>query len=402
MQIPKQCAILVGGLGTRLGPLTANTPKPLLKCGDRPFLAWVLRELCRFGIEDIVLLAGYKSAVVEDFCREVSAWLPRPVNINISVEPERANTGGAIWYARDKLQDSFMVINGDSWLDTNFARFFAFARDCTTQGCVLLRQMKDCSRYGSVQRDGDHIVAFREKGPDGGIGVINGGVYIFDKSVIPLVAQTPCSMETDILPLLAARGQLSGMVADGYFIDIGIPEDYARAQYELPRRLHRPAVFFDRDGVLNVDTGWVGRIDEFRWTPGAIDAVRFVNDAGYHVFVVTNQAGVAKGLYTEAAVHTLHAHIRLELLAAGAAIDDVRYCPYHPEAKIEQYRKQSPWRKPNSGMILDLMEKWDVEKSRSLLVGDKETDMQAGAGANIRSCLFESGNLFDFVASKLR
>ena len=109
-----QCAILVGGRGTRLGPLTAATPKPLLPCGDRPFLAWVLRELSRFGIEDILLLAGHQSDSVRSFARDVHRLLPRPLSIRVSIEPSTSGTGGALWHARDHLADRFLLLNGDS------------------------------------------------------------------------------------------------------------------------------------------------------------------------------------------------------------------------------------------------------------------------------------------------
>src|SRR5690606_8408963 len=113
----KQAAILVGGLGTRLGDLTARKPKPLLMCGDRPFLAWLLRELVRFGIDEVVLLAGH---MVEEIRRDLPgliAGLPRAVSIVVSEEPSRAGTGGALFHARDHLADRFLLLNGDSLFD---------------------------------------------------------------------------------------------------------------------------------------------------------------------------------------------------------------------------------------------------------------------------------------------
>ncbi len=397
MKIPQQCAILVGGLGTRLGALTADTPKPLLDCGGRPFLGWVLRELSRFGITEVLLLAGYKSERVESFCREISAWLPKPLSIEISVEPAPAGTGGALWHARDRLQESFLVINGDSWLDTNLARFFAAAAAAPdAAGSMLLRSMPDCSRYGRAELQGDRIVALHEKSPLSGPGLINGGLYIFDQSILSLLSPV-CSLEREILPALAAQGRLSGWVGEGYFIDIGIPSDYERACVELPQRLMRPAIFFDRDGVLNEDLGWVGTRDRYRWMPGAMDALQMASDAGLHTFVVTNQAGVAKGFYTEADVARLHDHILQDLLAYGATIDDIRYCPYHPDGVVESYRRESDWRKPGPGMLLDLLGAWGVDPARSVLVGDKVSDLEAAAAAGIEGHLYSGGDLLDFV-----
>ena len=397
MKLPRQCAALIGGLGTRLGSLTANTPKPLLDCGGRPFLFWVLRELSRFGIEEIVLLAGYKSERVEEFCREAEALLPKPLTLKLSVEPEPAGTGGAIWHARELLDESFLLINGDSWIDTNLAHLFAGAAEVPDAvGYMLLRAMEDCSRYGVVEVAGSRVLSFREKPSVKQPGLINGGIFILDRTILEYLTPS-CSFEKDVLPVLAAKHLLHGKAMEGYFIDIGIPSDYERAQRELPKRLHRPAVFFDRDGVLNEDSGWVGSPDRFVWNEGAMDAVRQVNDLGYHAFVVTNQAGVAKGLYEERDVAHLHGWMTGGLRAFGATIDDIRYCPYHPEAVVDRYRRHSDWRKPGPGMILDLLRKWDADAQRSVLIGDRESDMEAARAAGIRGALFEGGNLRAFL-----
>ena len=132
----RQCAVLAGGLGTRLGALTANTPKPLLPCGDRPFLAWLLREFIRFGVEEFVLLTGHLSEQVEARVEELSALLPRAVRIIISAEPARAGTGGAVFHARERLAERFLLCNGDSLFDCNLARLLSISgRGRSRTGC---------------------------------------------------------------------------------------------------------------------------------------------------------------------------------------------------------------------------------------------------------------------------
>lgn len=157
------------------------------------------------------------------------------------------------------------------------------------------------------------------------------------------------------------------------------------------------ALFLDRDGVLNVDHGYVGSRDRFEWMDGALDAVRLATDLGWHVFIVTNQSGVARGLFPEEAVRYLLDWIADCARGAGGTIDDWRYCPYHPEATLELYRLAHPWRKPEPGMLLDLLQAWGLEPKRAVMVGDQPSDMRAATAAGVEGHLFTGGNLLEFL-----
>jgi len=163
----------------------------------------------------------------------------------------------------------------------------------------------------------------------------------------------------------------------------------------------KPAVFLDRDGVLNRDIGYPRVIGDISWIDGAAEAVSLCNDAGYFVFVVTNQSGVARGYFDEATVKTLHRDMLAILEKQGAHIDDVLYCPHLKDATVATYRLTCDCRKPAPGMILNLMSLWPVDRDRSFLVGDKQSDLQAAQAVRIHGYLFEGGSLARFIAPLL-
>lgn len=159
----------------------------------------------------------------------------------------------------------------------------------------------------------------------------------------------------------------------------------------------RPAAFLDRDGVLNVDKGYLFRSEEFEWIPGAIEAVKRLNDLGYLVFVVTNQSGVARGYYGEADVARLHDWMNGELARHGAHIDRFYYCPHYTEGPASGYVRACECRKPLPGLILAAFAEWDIDREKSFLIGDKDSDMAAAAAAEIRGYKFAAGDLAEFL-----
>jgi D-glycero-D-manno-heptose 1,7-bisphosphate phosphatase len=387
-----QAVFLVGGLGTRLKDRTRATPKPLLQVAGRPFLEYLLDEAARHGFREILLLAGhFGQQVVELY--DGRDW--RGARIKVLCEPEPLGTGGALRFALPHLSDQFLLANGDSFFDINLRSLMP-----PPGGVAMALRNVAGDRYGRVKFQDGRVLSFHapEEGVDG---PINGGIYGLDRGVVEAVPAGKVSLEGEIFPVLAAQGRISGRIFGSYFIDIGVPDDFERAQAELPRQVRRRAVFFDRDGVLNRDIGYLHKPEEFEWLEGAKDAIRLCNDAGCYVFVVTNQAGVARGFYAEPDVHALHAWINAELAALGAHVDAFEYCPHHPDGVEGPYRRSCRRRKPEPGMVLDLLAQWPVDKDTSFLIGNMQSDLDAASGAGLKSYLYEGGNLADFVAARL-
>lgn len=395
----KQLVVLVGGRGTRLGDAAKNTPKPLMLVSEgKVFLDYFLESAARQGFSEILMLAGHLGDQVRERYDHTTL---HGAHINVLIEPEPMGTGGAFAFARDRLASTFVAANGDTLFDSNLR---ALDSDLQSQpdlmGVIALRQVANAGRYGSVELDPQRrIVRFREKSTesDGVSGLISAGIYALRREAIDRLTTFPASIETDLFPQLAVEGRLAGRESSGYFLDIGLPETLAIARQDLPRR-RRPAIFLDRDGVLNIDKNYVHRHDQWEWVDGAIDTIRYFNDRNYAVVVVTNQAGVGHGFYRESAIWTLHETIQSELHAAGAFVDAFYYCPFHEKAVVSSYQVANhPDRKPNAGMLLKAARQLNIDLAGSLLIGDRQTDVDAAQAAGVKGYIFPGGNLRKFI-----
>jgi D,D-heptose 1,7-bisphosphate phosphatase len=394
----RQVCILVGGKGTRLGEITRAVPKPLLDIGDgTTFLDFIIEQVTRQGFDDVILLAGHLGHLVEERYRGEGRGCGA-ARVRVVVEPEPRGTAGALLLARDVVAPRFALLNGDSFFDTNLRSLAAQAAAADHEALIALRRVTDASRYGTVDMEDDRVVRFREKDPvHSGPALINAGVYILTSALIDRIRRLPCSIEVDIFPQLAAAGKLFGALRDGYFLDIGLPETLDQGRRELLARRRRPAAFLDRDGVINADHGYVHRPDQVDWVPGVHDAVRRLNDLGYRVVVVTNQAGIARGYYAEDTMHALHGWMQDQFAARGAFIDAFYHCPYHPEASVAEFRQDHSDRKPGPGMILRSFSDLHIDREASFLIGDKESDTEAARNAGIPGFLFPGGDISTFL-----
>ena len=162
------------------------------------------------------------------------------------------------------------------------------------------------------------------------------------------------------------------------------------------------AIFFDRDGVLNAEVGYLWQIEKFTWIDGARDAIKFCNERGLLTVVVTNQGGIARGLYTHAEVDALHDFMQKSLSEIGAHIDAFYFCPHHPEGVVPEFSIVCDCRKPKAGLILRACEELQINPARAILIGDAQRDIDSAHAANLRDGIFfTGGNLFDVVKSEV-
>jgi len=235
MVIARQAAILVGGMGTRLGALAADVPKPLMPIdGSSVFLDDALAAIVRHGYDDVILLAGHLHG---QFIARYGAAKFHGASVRIVVEDGPAGTAGALAVARDLLDPVFLLANGDTLFDIELRRLDALLAPAPDAVAALaLRRVPDTGRYGRVDVAGRRIVGFHEKEPIGRDGLINGGLALCRRDILSFIGAAPCSIEQDVYARLAREGRLMGEEFAGYFIDIGLPETLAQARRELPAR----------------------------------------------------------------------------------------------------------------------------------------------------------------------
>ena len=384
--------ILAGGLGTRLRSVVSEVPKCMAPVAWQPFLCYLLEQLRHYEVRRVILSVGYLREVIQAWIGEHAAEYP--FEFVFAVEEEPLGTGGGIRLAASMaLSPDVVVLNGDTFYDADLQALIDARKASGAPIALALKPMRDFDRYGTVELgSGGIIEAFREKAPCAE-GLINGGVYAIDASSGVLEGHgARFSFEKDVLEPQCALGRLAGIVQDGYFIDIGIPDDYARACASpllLQHRLTFPeavrslsgidTLLLDRDGVLNrLRPGdYVKTWDEFEWLPGALEALSEAARKFNRIFIVTNQRGVGRGVMKLDALQDVHSRMLDDITCAGGRIDGIYICTAVSD--------EDPCRKPRRGMFDALLQEHpEVVPERTVMIGDSPSDMEFARNCGIR------------------
>ena len=377
-----EAIILAGGLGTRLREAVPDVPKCMAPVAGRPFLWYVINALRLQGVQRFVFSLGYKADMIENFLKTAYPTL----DYTTVIEEEPLGTGGAIRLALQACADeSVLIANGDTLFKLEAWGFEKVHVENGSECTLALKPMQAFDRYGVVETAGDQIRSFKEKSFYSE-GLINGGVYLLDKSKF-LQRRLPqkFSFETDYLQAFAAEGNFFGSVQSGYFIDIGIPPDYAQAQKDFQKPMPDLSkidkswtLFLDRDGVINEERlgKYVLNWSEFVFSEGVLHAFKILGESFGRIIIVTNQRGVEKALMTEEDLHHIHREMIREVAAAGGRIDAIYFCTSKDNTAFN--------RKPNPGMALQAFRDFpDIDPARSIMVGNKPSDMQFGRAAGL-------------------
>ena len=359
--------ILAGGKGTRIKSLIKKKPKPMAIFNKKPFLEYIIQSYSKYHFNKILILTGYRSyEIFKKFEHKDYNF----TKIKCIKETKPMGTGGALNVLKKNKVKDFVLINGDTYLEVDLNRLI---KSCSKNSCGSITLIKNKSyktnnKLATMGLEKNKIVYKKNNN------LMNGGVYFFKKSIFKYIKNKNSSLEDEILPELINKRKISGLITKNFFLDIGTPDNFNKAKNLLYKNCVKPAAFLDRDGVINYDKGYVHKIKNFKFKPGVIDGLKLLRNKNYYIFIITNQAGIGKGIFSELQFYKLHKYLKKILQKKNIYFDDVNFCPYHPEAKIKKFRKKSDLRKPGNLMIKQIMGKWHINQNKSFMIGDQISD----------------------------
>lgn len=362
-----QAVIICGGYGKRLGKITLQTPKPLIRVKNKSILEYLIKNLTRYGIENILLLCHYK---YEKFRKKFHNKNFYGAKIKCVKERKLLGSSGALYNARKKLEKNFLFCNGDTFFDINFSDLILEFFKNKKIACIALKKKNNTNNYDTFKIGNKNLLIddINKKS-----NLINSGICIFSKKIISYLVKDG-SLEKNVYKNLIKSRNICGKEYKNDFLDMGSIPNLKRLPKFLKRISFKPCIFLDRDGVINKDTGYVFKKKNFIWRRGIFNFIKKHNDKNYFVIVVTNQSGIGRGYYKEKDLLKLNDWMNKKVRSYGGNIDKIYFAPFFKLSKIAKYRKNRKMRKPGIGMIIKAKKEFDINISKSLLIGDSEVD----------------------------
>ena len=440
--------IMAGGKGTRISSVASDIPKPMIKVEGIPVLEREIECLKNQGFGDIILTVSHLGNIIMDYFGDGSGNSPvtgEPFGVHIDYyfEEEPLGNAGALFKIKDKLTSDFLLLNADAMFDVDFNRFVAFHRK--HGGLVTLFTHPNSHPYDSgliiANKNGsvEKWLAKEDERPQYYRNRVNAGLHVINPEVLELVGINadsvgkvdvdgkPVKVDLDrqLLKPLAGTGKMFCYDSPEYVKDMGTPERYYSVCKDCKEgrisaknlKNKQKAIFLDRDGTINKYVGFLRNINDFELIDGVAEAIRKINESGYLAVVVTNQPVVARGEVSFEELEEIHSKMETLLGKEGAYLDAIYYCPHHPHKGYEGERPElkidCDCRKPKPGMLLKAAADFNIDLSRSWMVGDGENDVKAGLNAGCKTALIgqskdnigqlvSAKSLLEFVKSELQ
>lgn len=373
----REAIVLAGGFGTRLAHVVPDFCKPMAPVAKEPFLRRIFDLLDAAGFAHVIVADGYRREQIENYFMGTY----RGLEIDYSPEDNPLLTGGAAKKALAMCRkNEVFIVNGDTWFDVDFGGMEeTLIAHPEALCCIAVKPMLGIDRYGTVEVSTDEsVLGFREKAACAK-GFINAGTYLIRKTALDNEPDI-FSLEEGWFPEVAAEGRLVAFECCGDFIDIGVPEDYIRAQDMFANAGGSfKLALFDRDGTINVDTGHLHRIGDVEFIEGTVGIMRrYSEDPSWRIAVVTNQAGIAKGMYSVEDMRKLHRAMAGMLSEQGVEVDAWYFCPHHPD-----FTGECECRKPSPGMLQRAIRDFRTNPAGCVMYGDKDSDRLAAEFSGI-------------------
>ena len=426
--------IMAGGKGTRIATVAADIPKPMIKICGKPILEHQIENLKVCGLTDIILVIGHLGEVIQEYFGDGEKW---GVNIEYFVEEHPLGTAGAL-FMMPQLTDDFLLLCGDVIIDVNFNRFIAFHKEHKAwaslishpnghpyDSSLLVTEIMPPKELGGMPEDTHKVIRWMNKEDERLYykNRVNAGVEIISpellketmKNFTPRHPENPnkIDLDRDVLKPNIKSGRIYAYDTPEYIKDMGTPDRFHEAETDMLKGLvyarnlknKQKAIFLDRDGTINKLAGFVTNPKQFELIQDAADAIKLINKSGYLAIVVTNQPVIARGDCTFEELQTIHDKMETELGKKGAFVDAIYVCPHHTDKGFEgerpEYKCDCNCRKPKTGLFLQASKDFNIDLSQSYMIGDSDSDVEAGRNAGVRKSLkIETGEgktLLDLV-----
>lgn len=403
-----KAVIQAGGKGTRISEITGDViPKPMLEISGYPILYHQMMNLKKNGITDITVIIGHLGNVIKDYFKD-----GKELGLNISYveeDPQKPlGTAGSLYFLKDKLKENFVFLLADVFIDIDFEKMEAYHEANNADVTLLTHPNGHPFDSDLVVEEGGVVKAFDYKTNDRTTynykNLVNAGVMIFSPSVFKYLTELKkYNYEKDIIVPLISEGKVISYKSSEYAKDMGTPERYRRVQEDYSSGIcdaknlanKQKAIFLDRDGTINEYVGFLRKKEEFELIPGVSEAIKKINNSGYLAIVVTNQPVIARGEVTEEELEEIHKKMETLLGLDGAYIDDIYYCPHHPdkgfEGEIPELKIECDCRKPKIGMLEKAAREHNIDLSSSIMIGDSTLDIKMAENAGMQSALLKTG-----------
>ena len=398
--------ITAGGKGTRLSSITKDIPKPMVNILGKPLLYYQIECLKNNGIKEIYILLGHLGNVIKDYFKDGKDF---GVSIKYIEEKEPLGSAGALYYLKDIIKDDFIFIFGDLIFDIYFKRMIDFHKK--NKASISLFTHPNSHPYDSdiiITDENDLVVDIDSKNntrPYYFHNLVNAGIYIVSPRILSTYFKEcrKVDFEKDIVSKELINKTVFSYHSTEYVKDAGTVDRLEMVTEDLrngivsAKNLRNPqkCIFIDRDGTINKLVGFLRNIDDIELEKNVSNGLKTINRSEYLAIVITNQPVIARGEVTASELKSFHDKIESLLGKEGAYIDDLFYCPHHPdkgfEGEIKELKIVCDCRKPKIGLLLKAKEKYNIDLTKSFFVGDSTMDIQTGINASMKTVLVKTG-----------